>query len=167
MSMMPNQTAIDYQKQALAIQREVGYRQGEATTLGNLGNSYKNMGQYETAIDYHEKALAICREIGDREGEARAFLNMGNAYGLMRQIESAYLSWMKSILIYDSLQIPYQVNKILTETFGNLVDQLGKVTYQMVYQTIFEAQLKEIAAEFGNEAAKRIEQIIAMAANGE
>ncbi len=49
--------------------REIGDRQGEATSLGNLGNAYNSLGQYQQAIDFHQQSLEIAWEIGDRQGE--------------------------------------------------------------------------------------------------
>ncbi|HFD38969.1 MAG TPA: tetratricopeptide repeat protein [Anaerolineae bacterium] len=61
--------AIQYYEQALAIDREIGDRQGEGNWLGNLGEAYRNLGDARRAIQYYEQALAIRREIGDRRGE--------------------------------------------------------------------------------------------------
>ena len=41
--------AIEHHKQALAISREIGDRQGEGNHLGNLGLVYINLGQYDEA----------------------------------------------------------------------------------------------------------------------
>ncbi|WP_353122691.1 tetratricopeptide repeat protein [Planktothrix agardhii] len=37
-------------EQALTIYRQIGYRQGEACSLGNLGLAYNSLGQYQKAI---------------------------------------------------------------------------------------------------------------------
>ena len=72
--------AIEFQQQSLDIARQIGYRQGEADSLGNLGNAYRNLGQYQRAIEFHQQSLEIARQIGDRQGEADSFSNLGNAY---------------------------------------------------------------------------------------
>ena len=61
--------AIEYHEQALSIHREVKNRQGEGSTLGNLGSAYANLGEVERAIEYFEQALKISRDIQDRQGE--------------------------------------------------------------------------------------------------
>jgi tetratricopeptide (TPR) repeat protein len=63
-----------------AIVREIGYRQGEAADLGNLGGCYADLGQAADAIEHHRQALAIAWEIGYRRGEAHQRLNLGEAY---------------------------------------------------------------------------------------
>jgi tetratricopeptide (TPR) repeat protein len=66
--------------QALAIQREIGDRQGEGISLGNLGIPYATLGDARKAIDFYEQALVIAREIGDRQSEAYASWNLGLTY---------------------------------------------------------------------------------------
>ncbi|OIP71465.1 MAG: hypothetical protein AUK43_06115 [Oscillatoriales cyanobacterium CG2_30_40_61] len=57
--------------------------------MGNLGNAYYSLGQYQQAIEYHQQALTISREIGDRRGEGSALGNLGNAYGSLGQYQQA------------------------------------------------------------------------------
>jgi tetratricopeptide (TPR) repeat protein len=52
-------TALKYHKDALKIDREIGYKQGEANQLGNIGLVYARKGKLDTALKYLEKALAI------------------------------------------------------------------------------------------------------------
>ncbi len=69
--------AIDLHTQALAIDRDTGYREGEAADLGNLGNCHYSLGEYRQAIDMHTQALAIARDTGDRYGEGLTLGNLG------------------------------------------------------------------------------------------
>ncbi len=64
-------------EQALAIQREVGDRRNEGTTLNNPGEVARERGQLEEAQAYYEQSLAIRREVGDRTGEGTTFNNLG------------------------------------------------------------------------------------------
>jgi len=50
--------------------------QGEGNALGNLGNSYADLGETRAAIQFYEQKLAIVREIGDRRGEGTDLWNM-------------------------------------------------------------------------------------------
>jgi len=72
-----------------AVYREIGDRQGEASSLNNLGNAYNSLAEYERAIEFHEKSLAISREIGDRQGEASSLNNLGNVYRSLAEYEQA------------------------------------------------------------------------------
>ena len=66
----------EYHEKALAISIEIGDRNGEATSYGNLGTLFQSLGQYDKAREYQEKALAIKIEIGDRNGEATSYRNL-------------------------------------------------------------------------------------------
>ena len=81
--------AIEYHEQALAIAREIGDREGESTTLGNLGNAYSDLGELRKAIEFYEEALTISREIEDRQGEGVDLGNLGNAYSDLGEIRKA------------------------------------------------------------------------------
>jgi tetratricopeptide (TPR) repeat protein len=72
--------AIEFHRQALAINREIGARDGEATDLNNLGLCYAALGEMRRAIDFYEQALAINGEMGAREGEAANLGNLGLCY---------------------------------------------------------------------------------------
>jgi tetratricopeptide (TPR) repeat protein len=60
--------------------RRLRHKVYEANTLGNLGNAYRNLGDYPRAIAYHEQDLAIRQAIGDWTGKGNALGNLGNAY---------------------------------------------------------------------------------------
>ena len=72
--------AEEYQRKALAIRKEIGDSEGEATSYGYLGSVSKSLGEYGKAEEYQKKALAIRKEIGDREGEAACYGNLGTVY---------------------------------------------------------------------------------------
>ena len=65
------------QRESLAIKREIGDRQGEATSLNNLGIIAETRGDLAEAERLHRESLAIKREIGDRQGEASSLNNLG------------------------------------------------------------------------------------------
>lgn len=51
--------AIEFQKQGLALTRELGDRHGEEQALDNLGNACAALGDTNSAVEYHEQALVI------------------------------------------------------------------------------------------------------------
>ncbi len=61
--------AIELHTQALAIDRDIGDRQGEGADLSRLGHCYYSLFDNRGAIDLYTQALAIDRDIGDRQGE--------------------------------------------------------------------------------------------------
>ena len=73
--------AIELHEQALAIDREIGDRAGEAADLGNLGNCCAELGQASRGIELSEQALAIARQDGYRFVEAGALAILAEAHG--------------------------------------------------------------------------------------
>ena len=61
--------AVEHYQQALAIAREIGDLRGEGNSLGNLGMTYRNLGQVKKAIECTEKAFAIFKEIKSPNAE--------------------------------------------------------------------------------------------------
>jgi len=51
--------ALKYLEEALKIDREIGYKQGEASDLGNIGLIYKAKGDLDKALKFYEEALEI------------------------------------------------------------------------------------------------------------
>jgi tetratricopeptide (TPR) repeat protein len=83
------QEAIAHASAALAISRELGDAESEATHLGNLGNAALRAGQPTAAADHHGRALRIATDLGDRHGAGRHHGNLANALdGLGRSAEA-------------------------------------------------------------------------------
>lgn len=72
--------AILLLEQAARVAEKQGQREIWGLHLGNLGNAYESLGQFDRAIEYHETSLAIAQEIGDKRGEAQTIGNLGNIY---------------------------------------------------------------------------------------
>jgi tetratricopeptide (TPR) repeat protein len=108
--------AIEYYEQALAIAREIEYRQGEGVDLGNLGNAYYSLGEIRKAIEYYEQALEIAKEIGDRGDEGVWLISLGEA-------NMVFGDWDKALKLFnDALKI-FETIESLTrqgETFSNI-----------------------------------------------
>ncbi|WGZ92547.1 MAG: tetratricopeptide repeat protein [Candidatus Thiothrix putei] len=62
-------TALDFLKQSLAIQQQIGDKKGEGSTLNNMATTAHARGDYDTALDFLKKSLAIQQEIGNKKGE--------------------------------------------------------------------------------------------------
>lgn len=80
---------------ALKIAREIGYKQGEAIDLGNIGNVYLEKNDPDTALEYYQNALKIAREIGYKEGEAATLRNMAIAYRKNGRLTQSRISYQK------------------------------------------------------------------------
>ena len=73
----------------LKISKEIGDKAGEGPAIGNLGNCYNSLGQYQKAIEHYEMHLKIAKETGDKAGEGSAIGNIGNSYRDLGQYQKA------------------------------------------------------------------------------
>ena len=83
----------------MAIQREIGDRAGEGTTLNNISQIYDARGDYGKALEYLEKSLAIRREIGDRAGMISTLHNMAYIYQGENKLQEALEYFKEALLI--------------------------------------------------------------------
>ncbi len=63
-----------------AASRIVNNRLAEGTSLGNLGNAYRQLGNLQKAIQLHEQQLKIHHELNNRRGEGIALGSLATAY---------------------------------------------------------------------------------------
>ena len=90
---------------ALAIDREIGYRLGEADNLGNLGSVYADQGELAKAEDHHKQALAIDREIGYSRGAAQDFSSLGLLAARREQKDEACRLLKEAAAIYEEIGV--------------------------------------------------------------
>jgi hypothetical protein len=79
-------TAFTLERQALALARSCGHRQGECYVLVVLGDTMKRMGLYHDAHAMFEQCLMLTRTIGDRRMETYTLQNLAT----LAAIEGAY-----------------------------------------------------------------------------
>ncbi|MEG4392392.1 tetratricopeptide repeat protein [Microcoleus sp. BROC3] len=103
-------------EQSLLIYKAIQERQGEANSLGNLGNVYQCLGEYERTIALYENSLIISQEIKDRQGEANSLGNLGNAYQRLGRYEKAIDFHKQSLAISQEIEDPFGEATVL----GNL-----------------------------------------------
>ena len=110
--------AIDLHTQALAIDRDIGNRQGEGVALANLGSCRSSLGEYERAIDLYTQALAIARDIGDRQGEGTRLGNLGLCRSILGEYERAIDLYTQALAIARDIGDRYGE--------ANALDYLGR-----------------------------------------
>ena len=102
---------IDFHQQSIKIKCQIGDRQGEASSLGNLGNAYDLFGQYQCAIDFYQQSIEIKREISDRQGEANSLFNMALTLEEIDEYFNALQNFQQAKLIYKDLKLDNMVKK--------------------------------------------------------
>ncbi len=89
--------ALQSWENALSIYREIGDRNGEASSYNNLGEAYRSLGEYQRAIEFLQQSLDIAREIGARNVEASSLGGLGNAYISLGQYPKAIEFFQQSL----------------------------------------------------------------------
>jgi len=96
-------TALDYLKQSLAIQQQIGDKAGEGVTLNNISQIFKARGDYATALDYLKQSLAIRQQIGDKAGEGATLNNISQIYHANGDYATALTYLKQSLAIQQQI----------------------------------------------------------------
>ena len=68
--------AIEWDRQDLTINRELGNRSNEAIALGNLASGWLNLGAFDEARACLEQSLQLARQLGDRSSQPQSLYHM-------------------------------------------------------------------------------------------
>ena len=91
--------AIEHYQQALAIARETGNRDGEATIWATSAAATRPGPERSGRSSCYEQALAIDREIGDRGDEAHSLGGLGEVYADLGQTAAAIEHYQQALEI--------------------------------------------------------------------
>ncbi|MGB3620824.1 MAG: tetratricopeptide repeat protein [Ketobacter sp.] len=91
--------AIELHQKALAINTELGSKEGMAKNYGNLGIVYSILGNLDRAIELHQKALAINTQVGNKEYMAKNYDNLGIIYQKLGNLDKAIELHQKALAI--------------------------------------------------------------------
>ena len=95
--------ALNYYKQSLKIDEQIGDQIGIAATLNNIGLIYACQGYYPTALDYYAQDLKIEEQIGNQKGIAKSFNNIGIIYYKQGDYPKALNYYNKSLKIKEEI----------------------------------------------------------------
>ncbi|MEM7539739.1 MAG: tetratricopeptide repeat protein, partial [Chloroflexota bacterium] len=117
--------AYPFFQRSLSITQQIGYKEGLAMTLGNIGYMFARQGRPEEAYGYQLKALQIATDIEDKHNQAHFMASIGftwrNHIGVLEQSQQ-YLE--DSIALSGSLDI-IDIEAYGTMGLGVLFNQLG------------------------------------------
>ncbi|NJR56928.1 MAG: DUF2225 domain-containing protein [Acaryochloris sp. CRU_2_0] len=102
------QKALEYNTQALLINRAMKFRKGEAITLSSMGVFYSYVSQLQKALEYYNQALSVCRAIKDRQEEAKVLSNIGVLYTDIGQPQKALKYYNQALPIYRVANDPHR-----------------------------------------------------------
>ena len=83
----------------LAIEKETGNRNEEASSYANLGIVYHSVGEYDKAKVHLEKSLAIQKETEEGNGKASCILTLGTVYPSIGEHEKARENLEESLVV--------------------------------------------------------------------
>ncbi len=95
--------AMKYLAQALTIQKQIGDKAGEGTTLGNIATAYHDQGDYDSAMKYMEQSLTIYQQIGNKAGEGATLNNISQIYNARGDYETALRYLQQALTIYQQI----------------------------------------------------------------
>ncbi len=116
-----------YYEQALAIQREVSDRHGEAVTLANQGEIFREQGEAQLARANFEQALTLNEQEDDPHLKSVLLHNLGLLAQHEKDYARAFQHYVDALKLAHSSQEQFHQGTILTN-MGMLLYEQGRVT---------------------------------------
>ena len=91
---------------ALALSREVGWAECEASALGSLGIAFAEVGNNRAAIEQFTAALELNRRLGRHAGEAVVLANLGNLRLELGDLRSAARDLTNALALHRAARSP-------------------------------------------------------------
>lgn len=118
--------ALELYREALALNRQLGDLQQEATTLQNVGKIHQSLGETEEALAHYERALPIWRHLRVRSEEAGTLLALGDLYQRMGEPRKALDLLSRAIALFEAAGSSGDAASALT-TLGDAQARAGQV----------------------------------------
>jgi tetratricopeptide (TPR) repeat protein len=118
--------ALAFFEQALEIDHKYGIQNQEGVSLGNVGNVYLDMGEFEKALQNHLEAVEIRYQLGDRYGIAAVLGSLGDDYLALNQPDTAETCFLNALQI--DLELENRIAMVLQfEGLGRVYRQSGRL----------------------------------------
>lgn len=135
--------SLEYFFKALKLSEEIGYKQMQAATLGNIGALYMDNGgqipeyfnkdeSYNKALEYCFRALKIYEEMGDMRSISINLGSIGSLYTKQKKYELAEKYLMKSLLLSDSIGTLFY-KKIQLQFLSELYEKTNRHQLSLEY----------------------------------
>ena len=95
--------AVEYQKQALNIRKELGNYNNVAVSYNALANTYREWEQYGSAIPYFRKAIQIQDSLKLQQPLSISYHNLASTYTGTKQWDSAWYYYRRSFDIKKAI----------------------------------------------------------------
>ncbi len=137
---------IAWKEAALEAARKLGNKGTEQTSLGDLGNAYRDLGEVRRAINYYEQAIEIARVIGDRQNEGNWLGNLGIAYKNLGDVRPSVSYYLQALEIVRKVG-DRQGEGVWLGALASAFDRLGEWRQAITYYE----QALEIARKIGDQ----------------
>jgi tetratricopeptide (TPR) repeat protein len=97
---------LRYCQQALDLHRELGYSEGESSTLDTLGYAHHHLGHRAEAIECFRRSIALFQAEGHRYGEANTLSHLADVYRDAGDLAEAFRLWRLALVILDDIRHP-------------------------------------------------------------
>ncbi|MBI5748713.1 MAG: tetratricopeptide repeat protein [Nitrospinae bacterium] len=101
--------ALEYFEKSLNINKSIGYDEGIARTLDNIGRINKEFGKYDKSLTFFEDALKIDKKLNIPKNIATDLNEIGVVYNSLGQYEKALSYHEDSLKIKRQLNIPQDI----------------------------------------------------------
>jgi adenylate cyclase len=126
--------SIELNLQALQIHEADSNLARIATTLGNIGNTYSDLGEFERSLEYKERALALFLELGLRDDAARIYVALGVTQRGLDMPEQALESYHRALAIYEASDPVDEANMAMAlGNIGNIFSAIDDYTTALSY----------------------------------
>ncbi|MDF5731786.1 MAG: CHAT domain-containing protein [Rhizonema sp. PD38] len=126
------QKALAYYNQALPLHRAVSDKDGEATTLSNIGTIYSDLGDGQKALTYYNQALLLRRAVGDKGGEATTLNNIGKVYSDLQEKLNPVTYYNQALPLYRAVGDKDREATTLSN-IGKVYSDLGEKQKALAY----------------------------------
>ena len=96
-------TALDYFNLSLKINQEVGDKKGISSSLGSIGNAFKDQGNYSRALENYFGALKLTEELKLDNLSAIHLANIGNAYQALYEYQKSLDYYFKALHLAEKM----------------------------------------------------------------
>jgi tetratricopeptide (TPR) repeat protein len=96
-------TSIILSQKALSLAEKLRWKNGIASSFGNLGIYYRKKAEFQVSIDYYLKALKIDEELKNLKGIAARLGNIGVVYSELGDYPKSLDHFLKALKISEKL----------------------------------------------------------------
>ena len=88
---------------AFVLATSIGWKNGKALSLKNLGEALRYKGDVEDALEIHKEALILYKEVKDQKGTASVLSNLGIGYYMISNFPKAFEYYTEALKIRQDL----------------------------------------------------------------